>query len=275
MSVTNTRYALGHTVEEHERLREQARRWETATGRLLDRVGLAPGARCLDAGCGPGVTMRLMARRVGPTGRIIGLDKDAALVESALAMLHESGHRQCEVRLHDLTSAQPLPEPAFDLVYARLLLFHLPERVEVLRRLWAAVAPGGYLVVHDYDLGPAGTHPGLESAQRMQQVLDRAFGAVGCDVRVGVSLPELLRQAGVGTPDDTDVTGALEPLATARHFLEQTFRSLLPVALAHGITTEQDAAQLLAALHRDATRYPERPVLLPLLIGAWKRKEQQ
>ena len=63
MSATETErpqatYALGHTPEEYERLRMQARKWETATGRLLDQVGLGPGASCLDAGCGPGETMR-------------------------------------------------------------------------------------------------------------------------------------------------------------------------------------------------------------------------
>src|SRR5690348_18444186 len=60
------RYALGHSPSEHERLRAQARIWEAATGRLLDQIGLAPGASCLDAGCGPGETMRLMAQRTGP-----------------------------------------------------------------------------------------------------------------------------------------------------------------------------------------------------------------
>ena len=47
---------------------------------------------------------------------------------------------------------------------------------------------------------------------------------------------------------------------------------LLPLALAHGILTETAASALLADLERDAARYPDRPVLLPLLIGAWKRK---
>ena len=47
-------YVLGRTPAEYERLRAQARVWEAATGRLLDRVELGPGARCLDAGCGPG-----------------------------------------------------------------------------------------------------------------------------------------------------------------------------------------------------------------------------
>src|SRR5690242_18482700 len=70
-------YALGRTPQEYERLRAQARIWEDATGRLLDRVGLAPQARCLDAGCGPGETMRLMAHRVGPAGEVTGIDVDA------------------------------------------------------------------------------------------------------------------------------------------------------------------------------------------------------
>src|SRR4029077_4241477 len=89
------RYALGHSPEEYDRLRTQARVWEGATGRLLDRVGLAPGANCLDAGCGPGETRRPMAERPGPWGRVLGIDTDAQLGAMALAALHEAGHRQC------------------------------------------------------------------------------------------------------------------------------------------------------------------------------------
>ena len=62
------RYALGRTSREHERLRAQARVWEAATGRLLDQADLAPGTSCLDAGCGPGETMRVLAQRTGPAG---------------------------------------------------------------------------------------------------------------------------------------------------------------------------------------------------------------
>ena len=53
---------------------------------------------------------------------------------------------------------------------------------------------------------------------------------------------------------------------------ESTFRSLLPTALAHGITTEAGAAATLDAVSRDATRFADSPILWPLLIGAWKRK---
>ena len=267
-------YALGHTPEEYERLRAQARAWETATGRLLDQVGLGPGASCLDAGCGPGETMRLMAERVGPAGRVLGVDADPALGAMTLAMLHGAGHRQCHFQAQDLAAGEPIPGAPFDLVYARLLLFHLPRRIEVLRRLWGAVAPGGHLLVQDYDLRSICTLPQLDWAGELLRVWTGAFGAVGADVSAGTRLPQLFAQAGVGTPDGTDVTGRIEPLATGRLIMEGAFRSVLPTALAHGVTTEQRAAAALASIDRDAARFPDRPVLWPLLIGAWKRKEQ-
>jgi ubiquinone/menaquinone biosynthesis C-methylase UbiE len=267
-------YALGHTAEEYERLRMQARVWEVATGRLLDQVGLGPGASCLDAGCGPGETMRAMAERVGPAGRVLGIDADPALGAMTLATLRGAGHRQCTFQAHDLTAAGPIPGAPFDLVYARLLLFHLPQRVDVLARLWDAVAPGGHLLVQDYDLRNVSTLPELDWDEELFRVITGAFGAVGADVSAGTRLPQLFAQAGVGTPDGTDVAGRIEPLATGRAIMADTLRSLLPAALAHGVTTEARATQVLAAIERDATRFPDYQVLWPLLIGAWKRKEQ-
>jgi SAM-dependent methyltransferase len=279
MSTTETErpqaiYALGHTPEEYERLRMQARGWDSATGRLLDQVGLAPGASCLDAGCGPGETMRAMAERVGPAGRVLGIDADSALGARTLAMLHGAGHRHCSFQAQDLTAAGPIPGAPFDLVYARLLLFHLPQRIDVLARLWDAVAPGGHLLVQDYDLRSISTLPQLDWVGELLRVWTGAFSAVGADVSTGTRLPQLFAQAGVGTPDGTDVAGRIEPLATGRTIMEGAFHSVLPTALANGVTTEAAAATALASIDRDASRFPDRPVLWPLLIGAWKRKGQ-
>jgi SAM-dependent methyltransferase len=273
VSTTQTEYSLGHTPAEYERLRMQACGWAEPTGRLLDKVGLRAGASCLDAGCGPGETMRSMAERVGSGGRVLGVDADPALGAMAEAMLHAAGHSQCTVLARDLTAAEPIPDGPFDLVYARLLLFHLPERVEVLGRLWDAVAPGGHLLVQDYDLRSVRTTPDADWGGAVLRWFTEAFGAAGADANTGTQLPELFGRAGVGAPDGTDVAGRLEPLATGRLMLEGAFRSLLPTALAHGVTTPDHAAAMLAAIDHDATAFPDRPMLWPLLIGAWKRKE--
>ena len=53
------------------------------------------------------------------------------------------------------------------------------------------------------------------------------------------------------------------------------YRSVLPTAIAHGITTDQRAAATLSEIARDADRFPARPTLWPLLIGAWKRKTSE
>ena len=265
-------YALARTPQEYDRLRAQSRAWEAATSRLLDRVGLAAGASCLDAGCGPGETMRLMAQRVGPAGRVTGIDVDAPLGLQALTMLHDTGHRQCRFAPHDITADEPLPGAAFDLVYARLLLYHLPERETVLRRLWDAVAPGGHLLVQDYDLRAVSVLPTLDSFEELRRVVLEAFSAAGCDVQIGARLPELFADAGIGAPDGTDVSGRLEPLAEAQTILTAVYRSLLETAIAHGITTEQRAAATLSEVGGDVERFPSRPTLWPLLIGAWKHK---
>jgi ubiquinone/menaquinone biosynthesis C-methylase UbiE len=265
-------YALARTPEEYERLLGQARVWERATGQLFDQVGLASGASCLDAGCGPGESMRLMAQRVGPSGRVLGVDVDGPLGAQALATLHDAGHRQCEFARVDLTHGDPIPGTPFDLVYARLLLYHLPRREAVLRRLWDAVAPGGHLLVQDYDMRSCGVLPALASIDEWTRVVTGAFSAAGCDVQVGMRLPLLFDEAGIGAPDGTDVAGRLEPLADAQHAFSAVFRSVLPTAIAHRITSERKAAQSLAAIEADAARLPDRPALWPLLIGAWKRR---
>jgi SAM-dependent methyltransferase len=267
-------YVLGRAPEEYERLRTQARIWEPATARLFDQVALAPGARCLDAGCGPGETMRLMAERVGSTGHVTGIDLDAPLGGQALAMLHGAGHDHCTFRPVDLADDAPIAGAPFDLVYARLLLFHVTDRVALLRRLWDAVAPGGHLVIHDYDLCAVGVIPPLESMDELKRVVFGAFTGAGCDIHVGQRLPRLFARAGIGAPDGTDVAGRLEPFKAASGYFTAVYRSLLPAALALELITEERSAALLDALARDAERASDHPALWPLLIGARKRKPE-
>jgi SAM-dependent methyltransferase len=269
---TSSTYVLGTTEREYERLRRQAEVWQLATERVLDRVDPAPGSTCLDAGCGPGVTMRQLAQRVGPRGRVVGLDIDEGLGTATVARLRGEGHRQCEFHAHDLSSENAIPGAPYDLVYARLVLFHLPDRVAVLRRLWDAVAPGGHLVVQDYDLAGVGTVPRTPLDERLADFILSAFTAAGCEVRAGALLPWLFEEAGVGLPDATDVAGRLDRLVDGAPMLEGVVNSLRPAAVGRGLATEAETDDLLAELHDAVAEDPHRPHLWPLMLAAWKRK---
>ena len=265
-------YLLTRSTAEYQRLRAQARAWEPATGRLLDHVDLAVGARCLDVGCGPGETMRLMAQRVGPTGEVTGIDIDATLGTQALDMLHSAGHRQCRFVHADITAPRPIPGAPFDLVYARALLMHLPDPTAVARRLWAAVAPGGHLVIQDFDTRTIDVVPQLETVAEFRRVFIATINAAGRHTNLGHRLPRLFAEAGIGTPDGTDVAGRLEPFSNLASELAGLYRAILPAALTFGVTTRARADQWLNQLAGDSDAHPERAALWPLLIGAWKHK---
>jgi SAM-dependent methyltransferase len=266
-------YVLRRDATEYERLRAQARAWQPAANRLFDQVALGPGARCLDAGCGPGHTMRLMAERVGPSGHVTGVDIDSALGDEALALLLAAGYGNAAFASVDLESDEPIPGEPFDLVYARLLVFHAKDQAALVGRLWDAVAPGGHLVIQDYDVRTADVLPALESVQEWKRVVLAAFIEAGRDVHIGHRLPLLFQEAGIGTADGTDVAGRLDTLRGGGWLFAETYRSMLPVAVRLGLTTRIGYEQWCHEFARDTAEYPESALLWPLLIGAWKRKQ--
>ena len=75
---TKIEYAIRGGIAGRERLRILARTLYAGTGALFDRLGVGAGLRCLDAGCGGGDVTLELARRVGPRGRVIGVDLDQA-----------------------------------------------------------------------------------------------------------------------------------------------------------------------------------------------------
>jgi ubiquinone/menaquinone biosynthesis C-methylase UbiE len=72
-------YIHARNASEYQRLRDQAEMWREATETVLDRIGLGPGMSCLDVGAGPGAVMQLLGDRVGPQGRVTGIEIDREL----------------------------------------------------------------------------------------------------------------------------------------------------------------------------------------------------
>ncbi len=131
--------------DEDRRLAGAEQLFDPPTFRHLDTIGITTGMKCLEIGGGAGSVARHMAERVGPTGWVLVTDLDTR-------HLREIDDPNVEVRVHDICS-DPL-EAEFDIIHARLVLEHLPERLNVLDKLVAALRPGGWLLIEDLDWTP-------------------------------------------------------------------------------------------------------------------------
>jgi ubiquinone/menaquinone biosynthesis C-methylase UbiE len=152
--------------------------FDPGTFRLIVERGLTSGWHCLEVGAGSGTVAAWLGGHVGPTGFVLATDIYPRFVEE----LHRPN---IEVRRHDVT-ADPLPEAAFDLVHARLVLIHLPMRDAVLRRLISAVKPGGWLLIEDFDCCAILPDPSLdpsEEALKSRVAKFRVMEASGVDLR--------------------------------------------------------------------------------------------
>ena len=74
---------LGRSAEEERRLQRQARLPDPITRRLFEAAGIGSGMRVLDLGSGAGDVAMLLAGLVGPTGRVVGVDDNPAILETA------------------------------------------------------------------------------------------------------------------------------------------------------------------------------------------------
>jgi SAM-dependent methyltransferase len=158
---------------------------------------LAPGATCWEVGAGGGSVARLMARAVGPAGRVVATDIEPA---------HLAPAENLSVLRHDVRH-DPAPGGPFDLIHARLVLLHLPERRRVLRLLGQALAPGGWLVIEEWDCATALdvlTAPDDDAAKLFQRVVEALLGCLrerGADLSWAQKLHTEMALAGLTEVD--------------------------------------------------------------------------
>ncbi|HPF25735.1 MAG TPA: class I SAM-dependent methyltransferase [Steroidobacteraceae bacterium] len=263
-------YVLGRSAEEYRRLVAQARILESATQRALQDAGLTAGQSALDVGCGPCEVMRLMAERVGATGKVTGIDRDAGLGAHALGELRRAGLDMCRFIAADASTLESIAGEPFDLVFARLFLFHVKDPVTLLRRMWRWVRPGGTLLVMDYDLLVAASTPHDPTIERALEMTTEAFRAAGCHVDIGARLPQLFRDAELGHAADFRLNEMHQPAAATTAMLRSLLTSLRDTLVHSGIADSLalhrlDGDLAAAASGSAICRWPD-------LAACWQRK---
>ncbi len=265
-------YVLGRSVEEYERLRLQAQVLEPATRRVFQSIGLRPGWSCLEFGCGPGEVMWLMGEFVGPSGEVTGLDRDGKAGREAIKRLQASGTSRYRFIEANWESVDEIGGPLFDLTFARLALLYARDPVAVLRKMYSRTKSGGYIVVQDYHVRTVNLYPKLEAYSELMRVILETCERSGQDMEFAFKLPTYFVEAGIGTPDGTDMNVPLTPFEPFMAMFQAVCRSLLPKAIELGVTTEARMERVFRDIQQAASDGRHYSALWPLMVGVWKRK---
>jgi len=259
--VTDDGYLLDNAqAEAGARFGALAELFDPWTHRHLLATGLRAGWHCWEVGAGsPGVPAWL-AKRVGPGGRVVATDIDTSWLTTT---------GRYEVLRHDVAADEP--PGTFDLVHARLLLTHVPQRDAALAALIHAVRPGGWLVIEDADpalqplLCPDEHGPAEVLGNRLRGAFRTLLADRGADLEFGRTLPRRLRAAGL---IDIAADAYFPMTGPACAVLERaTVLQIRDRLLAANLATEQEIAEHLANV-------AQRPMDLATapLITAWGRR---
>lgn len=150
------------------------------TAAIAKAARLTPGQRVLDVACGTGVLAQEAARRVGPEGKVVGLDRNDGMLAVAGRKAHDVDWR------HGMAEDLPFSDGAFDAVISQFGLMFFEDRAKALKEMVRVTRPGGRIAVAVW--APLETSPGYAD---MVTLLERLFGKqVADELRAPFTLGE-------------------------------------------------------------------------------------
>jgi len=202
------RYLLGDSRREFDRLRQQARLWDPTAHALFDRLKIARGWRVLEVGPGQGSLNQELRRRI--RGPVDVVERSPAFADRLRRRASRDRFGNGTVWECDLIDA-PLPRAAYDLIFARWVFLFLPDVERHLRKLVAALKPGGRLAVEDYCRGTLRMVPEPPEWNEFLEADLAFFATQGGDANIGARLPALYENVGLDVIDVTPTTKAGRP----------------------------------------------------------------
>jgi SAM-dependent methyltransferase len=257
------RYLLDNQqAEAGDRFGALSELFDSSTFRHMAALGLAPGWRVWEVGAGgPNVPSQVAELT---HGHVLATDIDISWLESE--------HAAYQVLQHDI-GTEPAPDGLFDLVHARLVLVHVPERAQALTTMITALRPGGWLLVEEADPGlqplvcPDESGPEEELANKLKRAFRTVMAGRDVDLAFGRRLPRLLRNAGM-----VDVrSDAYFPMGgPACNELERaTVEQIREVLIAEGLATNDEIQRHLANVGTGKLDLATSP-----MVSAWARKPE-
>ena len=264
-------YTLGRTSHETTRLIEQSRIYGESTQRLCKRAGITEGMRVLEIGSGAGDVALTLAELVGPEGRVVGVDLNPAILETACQRATDAGIQNVEFVAGDARTLDFTDK--FDAIVGRFVLMYMTDPGKAFAQLITHLKPGGIAAFQEpeYTLYPAFLHPDTPLMNQLIKWILDVFEHSGAHLDTGIGLYRAFVDAGLPPP-----TMHLEsPIGAAKtwagyRYMATIFQSLLPLLEKYRLATvEQVDVDTLAARIRKEVLTSKRPFFLPLHVTAY------
>jgi SAM-dependent methyltransferase len=249
-------YLLGRGGAEEERLKRQSADLAPDSDAQLEKIGVRSGEKVVDIGCGPGGVLHLLAKRVGPTGSVLGIERSAHFVDQARRFAADLGLTQVEVREGDAYDTG-LPRASFDGAHMRLVLVNVPKPELIVREVVSLVKPGGWIASFEaaYSM-PHTTEPPAPEYSRLRGAYEAYARSQGIDLSVGRRTRRLCREAGL-TDVDVDALVHVYPLGHSRRFTFRDFINNVRDKLIDGGFISKDDLERDLALFEERLADPE------------------
>jgi SAM-dependent methyltransferase len=214
------RYLLGDSRRESDRLRQQARLWDPTAHALFDRLKIARGWRVLEVGPGQGSLNLELRRRV--RGPVDVVERSQTFADRLRRRVRRDRFGDGMVWECNLIDA-PIPRSSYDLIFTRWVFLFLPDVEAHMRKLVAALKPGGRLAVEDYCRGTLRMVPEPPEWNEFLEADLAFFATQGGDANIGARLPALYEEPGLDVVDVTPTTKA-KAASLRRRWLAATRR---------------------------------------------------
>ena len=260
-------YLLGGTPAETQRLQAQGELLATSSDRLLRLAGIRPGMRVLDIGCGAGDVTMQIASIIGESGRVTGVDADAAVLAVARKRAADAGLGN--VTFQQASVPGVTLDCPVDAIAGRMILAHLENPAAALARMRRLLRPGGVMTFQEARLTSVRSIPPVPLLAQCMEWASQAFSASGRDPDTGQRLFSVFGDAGLPVPEVmAAIPSARGPAAYG--VAAASVISLLPVLeKAHIATRQEVGPDTLAQRLWEQARADDALLILPELIGAW------